>query len=51
MISIFIHLSYAQDELYWSLFVRRPCVHSLTFLKNFSETAEPVLLKFHMEPP
>ena len=49
------HLSSAQDELLWSLFVRcpsvRPCVRPLTFSNDFSsETAEPVLLKFHMEP-
>ena len=54
------HLSSAQDELLWSLFVRRPsvrasvrpCVRPLTFSNNFSsEAAEPILLKFHMEPP
>ena len=54
------HLSSAQDELLWSLSVRRPsvrpsvrgCVHSLTFSNDFSsEAAEPILLKFHMEPP
>ena len=58
------HLSSAQDELLWSLFVRRPsvrpcvrpsvrpCVRPLTFSNDFSsETAEPILLKFHMEPP
>ena len=58
------HLSSAQDELLWSLFVRRPSVCSsvrasvrpsvrpLTFSNDFSsEAAEPILLKFHMEPP
>ena len=54
------HLSSAQDELLWSLFVRcpsirpsvRPCVRPLKFSNDFSsETAEPILLKFHMEPP
>ena len=50
------HLSSAQDELLWSLFVRRPsvlpCVRPLTFSNDFSsETAEPILLKFHMESP
>ena len=46
------HLSYAQDELLWSLFVRRLSVRPLTFSNDFSsEAAEPVLLKFHMEPP
>ena len=58
------HLSYAQDELLWSLFVRRPsvrpcvrpsarpCVRPLTFSNDFSsEAPEPILLKFHMEPP
>ena len=41
------HLSSAQDELLWSLFVR-----PLTFSNDFfSEAAEPILLKFHMEPP
>ena len=46
------HLSSAQDELLWSLFVRRPSVRPLTFSNDFSsETAEPILLKFHMEPP
>ena len=46
------HLSYAQDELLWSLFIRRPCVRPLTFSYDFSsEAAEPILLKFHMEPP
>ena len=41
------HLSSAQDELLWSFFVR-----PLTFSKDFSsEAAEPILLKFHMEPP
>ena len=45
------HLSSAQDELLWSLFVRRPSVRPLTFSNDFSsETAEPILLKFHMEP-
>ena len=45
------HLGSAQDELLWSLFVR-PCVRQLTFSNDFSsETAEPILLKFHMEPP
>ena len=29
-----------------------PSIHSLTFSNDFSsEAAEPVLLKFHMEPP
>ena len=38
----------AQDELLWSLFIRRPSVHQLTFSNNFSsEAAEPILLKFH----
>ena len=54
------HLSSAQDELLWSLFVRRlsvrasvrPCVRPLTFSNDFSsEAAKPILLKFHMEPP
>ena len=54
------HLSYAQDELLWSLFVRRPFVcpfvrpsvcPSVNILNDFSETPEPILLKFHMEPP
>ena len=58
------HLSSAQDELFRSLFVCRPsvrpsvrasvrpCVRPLTFSNDFSsETAEPILLKFHMEPP
>ena len=50
------HLSSAQDELLWSLFVRRPSVRPsvrpLTFSNDFSsEAAEPILLKFHMEPP
>ena len=46
------HLSSAQDELLWSLFVRRPSVRLLTFSNDFSsEAAEPILLKFHMEPP
>ena len=50
------HLSSAQDELLWSLFVCRPSVHPsvrpLTFSNDFSsEAAEPILLKFHMEPP
>ena len=46
------HLSYAQDELLWSLFVCHPSVHLLTFLNHFSsEAPEPILLKFHMEPP
>ena len=50
------HLSFAQDELLCSLLVRRPsvrpCVRPLTFSNDFfSEAAEPVLLKFHMEPP
>ena len=46
------HLSSAQDELLWSLFVHCPCVRPLTFSNDFSsETAEPILLKFHMEPP
>ena len=43
------HLSSAQDELLWSLFARRPSVN--IFKDFFSETAEPILLKFHMEPP
>ena len=33
----------------------RPCVRAsvcpLTFSNNFSEAAEPILLKFHMVPP
>ena len=34
------------------LSVVRPCVRPLTFSNDFSsETAEPILLKFHMEPP
>ena len=46
------HLSYAQDELLWSLFVCRPSVRPLTFSNNFSsEAPEPILLKFYMEPP
>ena len=49
------HLSFAQDELLWSLFVRlsvRQSVCPLTFSDYFSsEAAEPILLKFHMEPP
>ena len=54
------HLSSAQDELLWSLLVCRPCVppsvsasvRPLTFSNDFSsEAAEPILLKFHMEPP
>ena len=54
--SFLAHLSSAQDELLWSLFVRRPsvrpCVRPLTFSNDFSsETAEPILLKFHVEPP
>ena len=46
------HLSYAQDELLWSLFICGPCVRPLIFSYDFSsEAAEPILLKFHMEPP
>ena len=50
------HLSYAQDELLWSLLVHRlsvrASVHLLTFSNDFSsEATEPILLKFHMEPP
>ena len=46
------HLSFAQDELLWSLFVRSPYVRPLTFSNDFSSVAaEPILLKFHMEPP
>ena len=51
------HLSSAQDELcdHFSSIVRpsvRPCVSPLTFSNDFStEAAEPILLKFHMEPP
>ena len=46
------HLSYAQDELLWSLFIRRLTVRPLTFSDDFSsEAAEPILLEFHMEPP
>ena len=46
------HLSSAQDELLLSLFVRHPCVCPLTFSNDFSsEAAEPILLKFHVEPP
>ena len=48
------HLSYAQDELLWSLRPSsiRACVCPLTFSNNFSsEAAEPILLKFHVEPP
>ena len=48
-------LSYAQDELLRSLLVcrpsMRPSVLPLTFSYDFSEAAEPILLKFHMEPP
>ena len=45
------HLSYTQDELLWSLFVRR-FVHLLTFSNDFSsEVPGQILLKFHMEPP
>ena len=61
MCHIFLaHLSSAQDELLWSLFVRRPSVRPcvrpsvrpLTFSNDFSsEAAEPILLKFHMKPP
>ena len=30
----------------------RPCVRPLTFSNDFSsEAAEPILLRFHMEPP
>ena len=29
----------------------RMCVRPLTFSNDFSEAAEPNLLKFHMEPP
>ena len=30
----------------------RPSVHALTFSNDFSsEAPEPILLKFHMEPP
>ena len=29
----------------------RPSVHPLTFSNDFSEAPEPILLKFHMEPP
>ena len=47
-------LSYAQDELLWSFFVRRPSilpsvrpsVRPLTFSNNFSEAAEPVYSNF-----
>ena len=32
--------------------VVRPCVRPLSFSNDFSsEAAEPILLKFHMEPP
>ena len=44
------HLSYAQDELcdHFSSVV----VPALTFSNDFSsDAAEPILLKFHMEPP
>ena len=42
------HLSYAQDKLLWSLFVRLLSVCRLTFSNDFSsEAAEPILLKFH----
>ena len=49
------HLSYAQDELQRTLFVRRPsvraCVRPLTFSNDFSsEATEPISIKFHMEP-
>ena len=27
LLLLLAHLSYAQDELLWSFFVRRPCVH------------------------
>ena len=59
IVGILAHLNYAQDELLWSLFVRRPsvrpcvrpCVRPLTFSNDFSsEAAEPILLKFQMEP-
>ena len=45
------HMSSAQDELLWSLFVRRPSVCPSVFSSDFSsEAAEPILLKFHMAP-
>ena len=56
--SFLAHLSSAQDELLVITFrpsVRasvRPCVRPLTFSNDFSsEDAEPISLKFHMEPP
>ena len=55
MSAFLAHLSYAQDELLWSLFVRRPSVRAcasirpLTFSNDFSsEALEPILLKFLM---
>ena len=46
------HLSSAQDELLWSLFVRRPSV-CVSVRWHFQTTSlkplNPILLKFHME--
>ena len=49
-IFILAHLSYAQDELLWSLCPSS--IRPLIFSNDFSsEGAEAILLKFHMEPP
>ena len=52
------HLSYVQDELAYSDHFLLGCpsvqlsISLLTFSNDFSsEATEPILLKFHMEPP